>query len=824
MAAAKPIRHTVSSNDMIINPFKGAKSYEEQDSFNFYGRSDEIAKLFQLIRLNILTVFYSQSGIGKSSLLRAGLMPTLRYNDYLPIYIRPNYGDHDLDLKDFIVNQITFSIDKMKAASDNSEFGYSYSRPFEDESLFEYFHRNPFYKYIPIEGDPTKAAKSNLIPVLIFDQFEEIFTIGGTNQRLYSFFKDELSDLIENNLPAKLRNKTDDDQNQEDNEIKVIEYTTSVPNYKVIFSLREEFLSNLEGISKDIPSVFYTSSRFRLMPFSRQTAQEVILKISDYVFEPAIAVNVINLISDDQSANEGSKRKKDAVEPFLLSLVCFHLFPKLLEKDAQTIIDLQNRNYQIVDKILNNYYEESLRDMPIEVRVFVEEELLTDKGNRTLHNNEDAEKRVGKEFIDKLVDEFRLLRKEEFLDSQHLEIIHDRITPIIIQSRSKRRADEKEIELEKEKLKQAEESQRLTEKKLLETEKIRAEEFEVKVRDLEEVLRKQNHQELLEEKEKNIIELNGKFNAEKAELTKDFERKIDNLTQTYTERFNKQEENRAQEVEIKTAEVRHRYEEENYDLKRQLTDTREKLDYVKSDAEIYNRKMIDETNSLKVRLRERSLFFYAATVVLIFCITGLIYFYNSSTKTQQLLTAKNMQQAVKIDSIRSLTTGSPYKQVDSLNKLIRDLSLRNNSILSSLQAMEVRNNNLANQTKSTVKPSGVPVSAVTDSVQNVIDFMYNLSVTPSRTLISYFESDTAKVSNSLYALQKLISNSKSTTSQDNLNLLSFDIQQLTTDLRTANKNTVNSLSTYIMLEQNINLLKARLNQLKKNIKLKYESK
>jgi hypothetical protein len=201
------INNSLSEN--FVNPFKGPKSYEEQDSYAFYGRGDEISKLFQLIRLNVLTILYSQSGVGKSSLLRAGLMPTLRHSDYLPIYIRPHYGNTELNFFEFIVNQISVSIDKMTAASTHTEYGYTFSRPTEDETLFEYFNRNPFYKYVPIEGETNKAEVSSLIPVLIFDQFEEIFTIGNANQNLYSFLKDELSYLIENNIPPSVTTKLD---------------------------------------------------------------------------------------------------------------------------------------------------------------------------------------------------------------------------------------------------------------------------------------------------------------------------------------------------------------------------------------------------------------------------------------------------------------------------------------------------------------------------------------------------------------------------------------------------------------------------------------
>lgn len=72
------------------NPYKGLESFEEKDKELFYGRERVIKDLMQKIDENNLIVVSGASGTGKSSVVKAGLLPELRRKDYtiLPV-IRP---------------------------------------------------------------------------------------------------------------------------------------------------------------------------------------------------------------------------------------------------------------------------------------------------------------------------------------------------------------------------------------------------------------------------------------------------------------------------------------------------------------------------------------------------------------------------------------------------------------------------------------------------------------------------------------------------------------------------------------------------------------
>src|SRR5438552_5608363 len=74
------------------NPWPGLTSFTEETRGLFFGRDKETDELSRLVRREALTVLFGQSGLGKSSLLQAGLFPLLRENDHLPLYLRLDHG------------------------------------------------------------------------------------------------------------------------------------------------------------------------------------------------------------------------------------------------------------------------------------------------------------------------------------------------------------------------------------------------------------------------------------------------------------------------------------------------------------------------------------------------------------------------------------------------------------------------------------------------------------------------------------------------------------------------------------------------------------
>ena len=74
------------------NPWLGLFSYSEETRAYFHGRDEESAELARRVQRKLLTVLFGQSGLGKTSLLRAGLVPRLRSTGFCPVYVRIIYA------------------------------------------------------------------------------------------------------------------------------------------------------------------------------------------------------------------------------------------------------------------------------------------------------------------------------------------------------------------------------------------------------------------------------------------------------------------------------------------------------------------------------------------------------------------------------------------------------------------------------------------------------------------------------------------------------------------------------------------------------------
>jgi WD40 repeat protein len=100
------------------SPYVGLRDYTEADAELFFGRDDERKRIIGNLRAARLTLLYAESGVGKSSLLRAGVMPRLRHlaerSDgernlarYVPVVFSSWSGEPTAALVDAIDDAIT---------------------------------------------------------------------------------------------------------------------------------------------------------------------------------------------------------------------------------------------------------------------------------------------------------------------------------------------------------------------------------------------------------------------------------------------------------------------------------------------------------------------------------------------------------------------------------------------------------------------------------------------------------------------------------------------------------------------------------------------
>src|SRR5437870_1451946 len=72
----------------VARPYKFLDYYTEQDARLFFGREQEIDAICSQINAHRTFILHGRSGVGKSSILRAGLMPRLKSEGHLVFVIR----------------------------------------------------------------------------------------------------------------------------------------------------------------------------------------------------------------------------------------------------------------------------------------------------------------------------------------------------------------------------------------------------------------------------------------------------------------------------------------------------------------------------------------------------------------------------------------------------------------------------------------------------------------------------------------------------------------------------------------------------------------
>jgi len=418
---AEPQRPALSRD----NPWPGLDSFDEADRAYFHGRAAESGELVRLVRRELLTVLFGRSGLGKSSLLKAGLFPLLREEDYLPVYLRLDHTDGAPALREQIFGalQAACAADRVQA-----------SQPAEDESLWPFFHRR--------DAELWSARNRPVIPVVVLDQFEEIFTLGQeseASQARSAAFLAELGDLVENRPPDAVRQALEADPTA------ARRFDFKRANVKLVLSFREDFLAEMEGLKERMPSLMY--NRFRLPAMSGAQAYEVITCAGGTLVDDDVARRIIRLTWKNEPSPpvDPADFPKIEIDPALLSVVC----SELNRKRQQAAPPLERITPELLEgadrEILTSFYERGMAGLDPRVRSFVEDELITDHGYRDSHALEDALDLPGvtSEALDALIRR-RLLRVDERQSVRRLELTHDVLARVVKDSRDSRRAREAE--------------------------------------------------------------------------------------------------------------------------------------------------------------------------------------------------------------------------------------------------------------------------------------------------------------------------------------------------------------------------------------------
>jgi hypothetical protein len=401
----------------LDNPWPGLESYDESAHEYFSGRSMESDELFRRIVDEPTTVLFGKSGLGKTSLLRAGVFPRLRDKGLLPIFIRLQFRPDTAPL----IEQVSLALlDELQARQ------IEHAPPAPGETLWEYLHGT---------GREFWTRQNRLVsPVFVFDQFEELFTLGRAVPGAVAAFREDLADLAENRLPASLAARLENQSAAE------LGFDVQAMSYKLVVSFREDFLADLESWRLTMPSL--RRNRMRLLPLRAAAAFEAVCNArTKHLVSEELAPTIVAFLSSGTTAavddDEGA-----TVEPALLSLFCRGVNEHRKQAGKTRFDEALLEGAK--ETIVADFYLSSLVDQPERVRRFIAEELITEHGFRNSYSVDDAIARgfVTAAELQALIDR-HLLRKEHHLGIERVELTHDLLTRAVVDEREERRRVER---------------------------------------------------------------------------------------------------------------------------------------------------------------------------------------------------------------------------------------------------------------------------------------------------------------------------------------------------------------------------------------------
>lgn len=381
-----------------IEPYVGPRPFERYHRDRFFGRTREANEILSLIIAHRAVLIFAPSGAGKTSLINAGLVPLLEAEGFeiMPLARVRGLVPDGID-PSHIANIYSFNtlISWAEATADPTGLAKA--------TLADYLAARPH---------PSDELGLPVPRVAIFDQFEELFAAHAERWQDREDFFAQVGAALEQD-----------------------------PYLRVVFSLREDYLGQLDSFAALLPERL--QSRYRLTRLGRAAALAAVtqpLRGTGYSFAPGVAERLVDELMQvrvESATGETMIVTGEYVEPVQLQVVCRSLWQSL-PADVRVITADHLQTFGDVDQALVGFYERSIRqairntDVPEgDVRTWFEQNLITPAGTRgTVYRGPHETGGMANAVIDALED-LHLIRGEWRAGARWYELTHDRfVTPI----------------------------------------------------------------------------------------------------------------------------------------------------------------------------------------------------------------------------------------------------------------------------------------------------------------------------------------------------------------------------------------------------------
>jgi hypothetical protein len=384
-------------------PFRGLEPFRFSDRSIFFERKQELKDLLRLVLVRRAVLLYGESGVGKSSLINAGLLPAAIDEGLEPIRLRIG----SLPGAELIVERISLG--------DTSEAGYL------ESSFVSELHENSSFviSCAELEDRVREGSSKNTSPLLIFDQFEEFITLAEevTDPTRYPKVCTAQGNIL--GLVSRLTH---------DNTLPV----------KLLFVFREEYLAKLSDLFARCPQLL--EQHLRLVPPSTDGLLQIVggpfrntLQGATPPFQKEFTSGLISKLV--RLFSERCPRGKLNLSE--IQVVCLRLWRS---SDPEMLLETRG-----IQGLLEDFLNDALRPLPYEVRdiaISILTKLVTRAGTRNIasaehlatliHAEESVSPRDIQIALGLLVADTKLVRKERRRESFFYEIVSEFLIPWIL--------------------------------------------------------------------------------------------------------------------------------------------------------------------------------------------------------------------------------------------------------------------------------------------------------------------------------------------------------------------------------------------------------
>ncbi len=413
--------------------YPGISPFTSEQKNIFFGRDADIKKLKKLISLRNQVLLYSKSGVGKTSLLNAGVLPKFE-KDYTIIKIR--FFAYNNEKSE---SPLEKTINTIKTQTNHSRTSSILVEVLKKTNL----KKTLWYYFKQLQLTSKKEQKY----IIAFDQFEELFSYP---KEQINEFKNQLYELTKIDIPDNIMPLIAELQDNNE-EIDLIYEDLKI---KTIFAIRSDRLSLLNQLTDklpDIQEVFY-----ELKPLDNNQAKQAIInpakdknsfEINPFEFETQTIETIINALSDNQKQN---------IETTQLQIVCQRIENIAQEKETfknETVI-ITNSDLPKFKYIFFNFYETAIKqtNQEVEAQKFIEDQLIRNNQRISL-DKIICQDFVTEQTLTKLTNTHLLRAERNSTGGFSYELSHDILIEPILLSRKKRKEEEnllkQRLEIEK---------------------------------------------------------------------------------------------------------------------------------------------------------------------------------------------------------------------------------------------------------------------------------------------------------------------------------------------------------------------------------------